>query len=273
MSAVSDLHIHTHFSDSTASPEEVVEEAHQKGLCCIGITDHDTVDGIQPTMEAARKYGLEVIPGIELSSEIQGRDIHVLGYMIDFKNSELLKELNAMQNFRVQRMEKMIDKLKNLGIERIELDEVCALSQSKAVGRPHLAKVLVDKGCVPDFKAAFDRYLAEGQPAYVSKTKQLPEEVIALINGYGGVAVLAHPMMTRVDELIPGFVKAGLKGLEVFYANTSQPVRDFYEGIARKHGLIMTGGSDAHGEAKKNTFIGKCTVPYTVVEQLKQAST
>lgn len=271
MTRPADLHIHTNFSDSTQSPEEVVDQAHEQGLGCIAITDHDTMDGIEPAVEAAKKYALEIIPGIELSSEADGKDIHILGYFIDYKNENFARKIRNMQNARVERMREMIGKLKGLGIDNITLDEVCERAESNSVGRPHLAAVMLEKGCVTSIKKAFDQYLADDAPAYVSKYKQSPYEAIDLIRSAGGIAVLAHPMLTGVDEMIPGLVEAGLHGLEVYYPNRSDDVIRFYEGLAEKYQLIATGGSDAHGDVKKHTFIGKIKIPYSVVEQLKKA--
>ena len=270
MTRFADLHIHTHFSDSTSSPKEVIEQAHKKGLNCIAITDHDTVDGIKPTMEAAKKYEIEVLPGVELSSEANGKDIHVLGYLFDIDNTFLLNQLDIMQNTRIERMKKIIFKLDALGIKNIALEEVCALAQSKSVGRPHIATILVKRGVVRTIKDAFDKYLAEGAAAYVPKHKITPGEAIKMIKGAGGVAVLAHPHITQVDELIPSLVREGLDGLEVYYPNTFESSLKFYENLAKKYNVLATGGSDAHGEAKKNTYVGKIKIPYELVEQLKK---
>lgn len=271
MEKFADLHMHTYFSDGTNSPEEVVKEALAAGLSCIAITDHDTVDGIQPTLDAAKGTGLEVLAGIELSTEINGRDVHMLGYLFDYTNEDFKKELNTIQNSRIERMAGMIQKLDELGIHGINLQEVCALAHSKAVGRPHLATVLYEKGKVSSIKEAFDKYLAEGAPAYVSKFKMTPVDAIKKIKSLGGVSVLAHPMVTRLDELIPSFAQAGLNGIEAYYPNNPENIIDYYLGIAKKNGLLVTGGSDSHGAAKTSTYIGRVKVPYTVVEQLKAA--
>lgn len=270
MTRLADLHIHTHFSDSTSSPGEVVEQAHAQGLDCISITDHDTIDGIAPTMETARKYGIEVIPGIELSSEINGKDVHVLGYLFDCQDQTFVDRINLIQNARVTRMQQMIDKLKTMGIDNIKLEEVCQLAQSDSLGRPHLATLLQEKGWVPTNQIAFDKYLADGAPAFVPKFKQTPQEAIKLIKKAGGIAVLAHPMLTGVDELIPSFVEAGLGGLEVYYPGNSDNVTRFYEGLAKKYSLAATGGSDAHGDVKRHTYVGKVKIPYDLVEELKK---
>ena len=268
-----DLHIHTNFSDSSLTPKEVVEDAYKNDIACIAITDHDTFQGIVPTIEAAKKYDMEVISGIELSSELNGRDVHILGYLFDHTNKVFDERLNCMQDTRVSRMQKMINKLKELGIDNIELDEVCELAETKSVGRPHLALLLKQKGWVADIKQAFDKYLAEGAAAYYPKFKQTPSEAIKLINEFGGIAVLAHPMVTGIDELIPSLVRDGLRGIEVLYPGVSSNVVSFYEGIAKKHDLVVTGGSDAHGAAKKNITVGCVKVPYDNVEKLKNRLT
>lgn len=270
MSKIADLHIHTHFSDSTSSPEEVVEQAHAAQVHCIGIADHDIVEGVEPTIKAAEKYGIEVIPGIELSTQANGKDVHMLGYLFDHNNPQMRESLKGMQHSRGERMRLMIEKLTDLGVSGIDYDEVCSLTESGAVGRPHLATVMVKNGVVPNMQAAFDRYLADDRPACVPKTKMTPMEGIELIRSYGGVAVLAHPMFTRVDELIPQLVAAGMQGLEVYYPNCSPKTTEFYAKLAKKHNLVATGGSDAHGSAKKNTYLGKMTVPYEQVELLKE---
>lgn len=271
MAPSADLHIHTYFSDSTSSPQEVVDDALAAGLSCIAITDHDIVQGVSPAIEAAGPHALEVVPGIELSSEFENCDIHILGYFIDHQKGPLLEKIDVFLDARMERMKKMIMKLKSVGVDNIEFEEVCALTKSRAVGRAHLAMLLHQKGWVPNIKSAFEKYLGPGCPGYASKYKQTPFEAIELIRSCGGVAVMAHPMLTKKDELIPRLVAAGLKGLEVYYPNCMDTVTAFYERIAKKNGLIATGGSDAHGKVKSYTYVGKKTVPLDVVEQLRMA--
>ena len=273
MTKFADLHIHTHYSDSTDSPQEVVRQAHFQKLMCIAITDHDTVAGIAPTILAAQQFSLEIVPGIELSTEIDEKDIHMLGYFFDYQNPFLLEKLKQIQEARLERIKKMIALLKKEGINNIEWEEVCQLAPLASLGRPHLATILKQKGWVRDIKEAFEKYIGDKCPAYVSKYKQTPYEAIDLIRRCGGVAVLAHPMLTNKDELIPSFIEAGLQGLEVYYANSSDTSIKYYEGIAKKHHLIMTGGSDAHGKVKNNTYVGKTQIPYETVEQLRQVAT
>ena len=272
MTKSADLHIHTYYSDGTMSPAEVVADALHCGIQCIAITDHDTVDGISPAIAAARGHDLEVLPGIELSTEINGKDVHMLGYLFDWQDAALIEQLQKMQNARAERMKQMIQKLEALGIHDISFEEISGSAKTKALGRPHLAAALVEKKIVGSMRGAFDKFLAEGAPAYVPKFKQSPQEAIKLIKDLGGIAVLAHPMLSNVDELIPSLVAAGLGGLEVYYPNSTTNIMRFYEGLARKHHLVVTGGSDAHGAAKKHTFIGKVRIPYDLIEKLKQAA-
>ncbi len=267
---IADLHIHTYYSDGTMSPEEVVTAASQAGLSAIGISDHDTIDGIAPARAAGDLVGLEVISGVELSSEYHGKDIHILGYFFDIKDSPLVRMLGDIQKGRMERMHKMIAKLNQMGVQDITFEEVCGQLKSDAVGRLHLAKLLVSRGHVRSLDAAFQKYLGEGAAAYFPKFKQTPIEAIKLIKDSGGLSVLAHPMLTQKDELIPQFVRAGLDGIEAYYPNCSMEVANFYVGIAQKHGILVSGGSDAHGKGKMSTWIGKAYLPYEHVEKMKE---
>ncbi|NTV28496.1 MAG: PHP domain-containing protein [Candidatus Omnitrophica bacterium] len=264
-----DLHIHTCFSDGSDTPEEVVRRAAQAGLSAVGITDHDTVDGVAPAMREAASAGIEVLAGVELSSDYHGKDIHILGYLFDLNDSPLVKKLREMRQVRVDRMKKMVARLAELGVRGVTFEEVAGLTRSDAVGRLHLAQILVAKKAVPSLEAAFERYLGEGAAAYFPKYLQTPFEAIRLIRESGGIAVLAHPMLTQRDELIPAFVKAGLDGLEAYYPNCSMAVANFYVGLAQKHGLLVTGGSDSHGKGKTSTYIGKAFLPGVHLEKMK----
>jgi len=266
-----DLHIHTRCSDGADAPETVVSIAVKKDLQCIAITDHDTVDGIAPAMEAAAGTGLEVIAGVELSSHDGGRDIHILGYCFDPEHAVFQERLRLFRETRLTRIQRMLEKLDSLGMT-MSLEDVMCLADSDAVGRPHVARLMMERGYVQSISEAFDEYLGEGSAAYVEKFRQTPQEAIQLIRQAGGVAVMAHPMHTLKDELIPGLVEAGLQGLEVYYPNTSPRVIAFYERIADKHRLIKTGGSDAHGSYRNYNPIGIVRVDPAVVEQLRAAS-
>ena len=244
-------------------------QAQANDVQCVAITDHDTVDGIELVRQAAGPHGLEVIPGIELSAEVNNKEVHILGYFIDPGHAGLQQALRVFQAARQERVRRMIGKLRDLGVDGISFDEVCALTRSDAVGRPHLAAVLVEKGAARNIATAFNTYLAEGAPAYVKKYQLSPQGAMELIAAAGGVSVLAHPRITQVDELIPQFARAGLGGIEVYYPNTLEVAIRYYARLARKNGLIATGGSDAHGDIKPYTHIGKAAVPYEVVEELR----
>ena len=265
-----DLHIHTRYSDSSLTPQDVVDQAVKAKLSCISITDHDTIDGIAPTREAARAAGIEVLSGVELSTELDGRDIHVLGYCFDDGSGEFKNGIEEALNSRWGRMIKMVEKLQELGMETISMADVEAMAGSRALGRPHLARVMMDKGYVNSLQEAFDKYLADDAPAYIPKLKQTPSQAINMIKRAKGVSVLAHPMITQMDEIIPRLVREGLDGLEVYYPNTSSVLVEFYEGLARKHDLLMTGGSDAHGEFKQNSYVGKMKIQYELVDKIKE---
>ena len=270
MIKTADLHIHTICSDGTQTPEDVVKEARQKGLKCIAITDHDTVEGIGPAIEAGKRCDVEVIAGVELSTRIGKKDIHILGYLFDYENKEFLAMLNKIQYARIERMKAMIDKLKGIGIGNIEFQDVEEFAGKSSLGRPHLAHFLIKRGWAKDYREVFDKYLAEGKPVCVDKLYISPKEGIDLINSAGGVAVLAHPRVSKVDEHILSFVKYGLGGIEVYYPYTPEAIIRFYEKIVKKHNLVATGGSDAHGKNKEHTYIGRAYIPYDHVEQLKR---
>ena len=272
MNKYADLHIHTHFSDSTLSPREVIEEAQKQNLSCISITDHDAIDGIRPAQDIGRDCDVEVVAGIEISCEEGGKDIHMLGYFFDTENERLLETLKKMRQTRVERIKKFVDNLKAAGIKNIEAEEVFALNPLHSIGRVHLATVLKQKKIVASIPQAFEKYLGEDSPYHVPKFKITAQDAISLISQAGGAAVVAHPMMTGKDELIPGFVQAGLKGIEVYYPNCSQATIQHYEDMARQYNLAMTGGSDGHGKAKTNTYIGKMRIPYDLVLKLKDAA-
>jgi len=266
-----DLHIHTNFSDSSYSPSDVVHLSVKEGLSCIGITDHDTVDGIRPIMKEARHKNLEVIPGIEMSTEVNGQEVHILGYFIDYRNKAFLRRLAQLKKIRINRIYKMVKKLKALGLKDISAKEVFDLSGKGAVGRVHLAWVMQRKGYVDSFARAFHKFIGDGKPACVSKFRFSPKQVINSIHKAGGISVIAHPHNLARQEIIHEFIDYGLKGIEVYYSNYTNSQIKGYISLAKKYGLLITGGSDSHGDAKENTAIGKVRIPYELVEELKKS--
>ncbi len=267
---LADLHIHTYYSDSTSSPVEVAEQAAKAGLSTIAITDHDVTDGVEPTREAAKLLGVEVISGIELSCVYEGKEIDILGYMIRLDQGPLFDRCRQYLDGRIARMKQMLMNLKSVGIDNIEFEEIQAMTHSRAVGRPHLAQALLAKGWVTSTKEAFNKYLSNGNVGYAPKFQQTPFEAIDLIHQSGGVAVMAHPMLTQKDELIAPMAKAGLDGIEVYYPNCSDNVTNFYAGLAKKNKILATGGSDAHGAAKVYTHIGKVSIDDIIITQMRE---
>ncbi|MDD5428639.1 MAG: PHP domain-containing protein [Candidatus Omnitrophica bacterium] len=267
-----DLHIHTDFSDSTFSPEEVASRAAEVGLSAIAICDHDCVDGIAPCAKAAASSGIEVIPGIELTVEKQDAEVHILGYFIDNKADWFLKKLKDMRAARVVRIHKMVEKLNAAGID-VKAEDVFKLAGRGAVGRLHLAQAMIQTGKVKSFRDVFGKYIGFQKPCYVSHIRFSPQEAIEAILKTGGVPVLAHPGIMNKDEYIPELVGYGLKGIEVYHTDHKASVVKHYEELAEERGLLMTGGSDCHGMGKGKALIGTVRVPYELVEKLKAAAT
>jgi len=265
-----DLHLHTYFSDGTYTPSELVSEAIKKDLAAIAVVDHDTVSGIAPTLKAAKFQELEIIPGIELTAQHEGSEIHILGYFIEYGNRALLEELSSLRDNRVQRVHKILQKLSDIGI-KLDASDVFELSHQGTVGRLHIARAMVNKGIIKSTQEAFKKYIGDKSPAYVCGFRYSPEETIALIRKFGGIAVLAHPYTVSSDALIPQFVDWGLQGLEAYYPEHSQSQINFYLKLAQKYNLLVTGGSDCHGNAKPEVRLGAFKIPYELVEKLKEA--
>jgi len=265
---VADLHTHTTASDGLRSPTVLVAEARSAGLAAIGLTDHDTVDGVAEAVAAAG-LDLQIIPGIELSATAGAAEAHILGYFVDPASDALLTALADFRGQRETRMRRFTVRLTELGLP-ITHEEVLAESGDGSVGRPHLARVMVRRGYVADVAEAFDRYLAIGRPGFVEKDDITPEACIALIGQAGGVAVLAHPFSTNDPEGFAVRLKtAGLTGLEVEYGAYDEPRRAILRDIAARHDLIPTGGSDYHGpEHRETNRLGDGRVPMSIVADL-----
>ena len=263
-----DLHIHTHFSDGTFTPEEVVARARQFGLAAISVTDHDTVEGCAPTIRACAAAGIEFVTGSELTAEMSGHELHLLAYGMDITDPRLLVELAKVQEVRQQRIREMVICLNKLGIP-LPVESVFALANCRSPGRPHVARALVQAGHCRTLDEAFDRFLKKGKPAWVPKFKMSAAEAVGLIHDTGGLAVMAHPGLNRSDEFIPELVAAGLDGLECIHSKHSTKMAEHYLLIADHYGLLVTGGSDCHGMNKGKPLIGSIRLPYAHVEQLK----
>ena len=263
-----DLHIHTTASDGLIPPEKVVEIAKDTDLSAIAFADHDTIEGVFMAEEKAQKLGVELVPAVELSISYKGSDFHLLGYFIDYQDEDFRKRIESFREERLQRGVKMVKKLNEMGIN-LSIDTVRAIAQNSSVGRPHLADALLQGEYVHTYEEAFARYLGYHAPAYVPKKYLTPKEGIDLIHAVKGIAVLAHPAITKRDELIPDFMGLGLDGLEVYHSQFNPQTTKYYIGLADKLGLIYTGGSDCHGR-KDRILIGMIKVPYQCLEKLKR---
>ncbi len=266
-----DLHLHTVFSDGTLSCEELVSRAGKSGLSAIAVVDHDTVAGFPRAREAGLKNNIEVIPGVELTAEHEGMEIHLLGYLLDCGYQPLLEKLESLRKNRVDRIYRISEKLKKNMDVALEPDNVFSLAGNGTVGRLHVARAMVNTGLVNSIHEAFCKYIGDKCPGYVSGFKLTVAEAINLVKNAGGVPVLAHPYTLRRDELIFEFIKMGLMGLEVYYGEHTQGMVNFYLELVRKHNLLATGGSDFHGDAKPEVKLGVVKIPYELVEKLKAA--
>ena len=265
-----DLHLHTVFSDGTYLPQDLILEARRNDLSAIAVADHDTVDGLESTIEAGNKEAVEVIPAIELTAEYETIEIHILGYFLDYRNKGLIERLDVLKKNRIERIYKIADKLNAIGV-KLDVQEVFKLGSRGTVGRLHIARAMVKQGLVNSIYEAFAKYIGDKCPAYVCGFRFSPQEAINLIKEVRGIPVLAHPYTISCDELIPEFIDYGLMGLEVYYPEHTQSMINFYLNLAQKYHLLITGGSDCHGDAKPQVKIGSVKLPYELVEKLKIA--
>ena len=265
-----DLHLHTHFSDGTYTPEELVDHARQKGFSAIALTDHDTVEGCSRAAAACEQAGIEFIVGTELTADFKGTELHILGYFLDMENQLLLAEIAKCQATRQDRIREIVDRLNGRGVP-LKAERVFAIASCQSPGRPHVARALVEDGFCSGVDEAFERFLKRGRPAWVPKRRISAAEAINLIHTAGGLAVMAHPGLNRSDDVIPPVVKSGLDGIECFHTRHSTAASERYLEMADRYKLLVTGGSDCHGMSKGRPLIGTIKLPYQHVQLLKIA--
>jgi hypothetical protein len=271
-----DLHLHTTASDGLLTSTEMINAAKEKGFSAIAITDHDTTMGLEEAFAEGARINLEVLAGIELSTLSGNREVHIIGYMFDWKNKILQDLLYKMIELRRERAYRIIEKLNSLGIE-IQISDVKEIAGKEFVGRPHIARAMHMKGYIKDVAEAFTTdYFGRGGKAYVERFKISPEESIKLLLSIGAVPALAHPGYLSQGEPMSedevAFLKSkGLKGIEVYYSRHSSEQIKFYRGIAEKYNLLVTGGSDCHGDEDATTRLGSIKLPYCFVEILKKS--
>jgi len=265
-----DLHLHSTASDGRFSPEEIVRRAVALGLTTMALADHDSVDGVAPALETAKKFPqLRFIPAVEVSTDVPSGEVHILGYFIDYTSHELKAALAGFRNSREGRAKGMIAKLADLGVH-IDWQRVQELAGDGSVGRPHVALAMLEKGYVASIKEAFDKYIARDGPAYVEREKMTPVEAVALIVRTNGLPVMAHPFTVTDPEAMVGELKtAGLVGIEAYYDGYTADENVRLVNLAKRHNLIVTGGSDYHGlDDSREVMMGDVDVPVESVEQL-----
>jgi len=265
-----DLHLHSTASDGKFTPEEVVAKAAALGLRYIALTDHDSVEGIEAAVKAAKAFPrLTFIPGVEVSTDVPEGEIHILGYFVDYHSKELADTLKRFRNSREIRARRMVDKLRKLGIA-IDWPRVREIAGEGAIGRPHIAQAMLEKGYIGNFKEAFEKYIGRDGPAYVEREKMTPAEAVELVLRSGGLPVLAHPFTVKDPERWVAILKrAGMVGIEAYYKdNTPENTAATLE-MADRFGLIVTGGTDFHGiENAGEVMIGGVDVPVAAVRRL-----
>lgn len=273
-----DLHTHSTASDGSFTPREVVRLAREGGLRAMALTDHDTIDGLAEAMAAGEEYGVEVIPGVEISAYFPGGNMHILGLFIEYTDGLLDQRLAVLKQARADRNPQIVAKLNSLGIP-ITMEQVERLSGGGQVGRPHIARALLEGGYIRSFSEAFDKFLGNHGPAYVEKFRFPPKEAIAMIREAGGIPALSHPFTLELGSayalknLLMELKDLGLAGIEVFYSDHTQEQVALYLKMARELGLLITGGSDFHGQNKPEVTLGsmpcQSKLTYDLVEALK----
>ncbi len=264
-----DLHVHTNFSDSTFTPQEVISAAKEEGLSALGITDHDSVSSLRTIIGMGEKVGIEIVPGVELSAEKDGQEIHILGYYFSWEEDWFKEKLAKLSRAREERAREIVCRLNSLGIE-LNFEIVKEISGEGAIGRMHIARALVKTGYVKDVPSAFRLYIGDSKPAYVKKFPLTPAEAVEMIRAAKGISSLAHPGLLKNNELVIDIIKSGIDGLEAFYPeHTKKITKDFIE-LAAEHKLLITGGSDCHGLGKGEKLLGTVKLPYQYLLELKK---
>ena len=266
-----DLHIHTSASDGVLTPEEMVRLAYRMKYKILGITDHDTLNGIKRARNEAEKYGIEIIPGCELTAYYYNHEMHILAYFVDPNNAYLNAYLEKFRKARFDRAKEIVKKLNKIKIH-IRYDELIRKYKTDSIGRPHIAREIVAKGYEKDIQEAFKKYLIPGTPAYVPKFLISPKEVINIVLKSGGVPVFAHPYYYfNVENIISKLVKYGLKGIEVYHSYHSAVFVRKFKQIAKKYNLVETGGSDAHSAPGGDYLpFGKIALSERIVKKLRE---
>ncbi len=269
MNKVADLHIHSVYSDGELTPEEIFAKAKEAGISAISVTDHDTLGACKECLELSKKYDIEYVPGIEISSFDNKTEYHILGYGVDIENKKLLEQTEQMKDSRFRRAKRILLKLDDLG-KHVEYESVEHIANGAPIIRPHIAEAMVEREYVKTKKEAFDKYLGDSKEAHVTKEYFSIDNAIALINDAGGIAALAHPYRILKHNFLYGLVKKGLGGIETTHPMLFEKVVKYYKRFAKQYQLLQTGGSDYHGyKVFDEENFGKFVVPYEKFQKLE----
>jgi len=268
-----DLHTHSNVSDGLLTPTELVGQAERRGLRVLALTDHETVAGLAEAEAAAARSEIEFVPGVEINSDVDRHEVHVLGYYVDRHDPNLVAALAHLEQQRVERIDRMLAQLQIID-RPVDADRVREIAGPGTIGRPHVARAMIERGYVDSVSEAFDRYLASGRPGFVPRRRNDPEVAVRLIRGNGGVPVLAHPLTSGdVEATLRLLVPVGLMGMEVYYGEYDAATHEELRAIADSWNLIATGGSDYHGEGfKLGRDLGGPPVPMEAVIRLRDAA-
>ncbi|HTR98894.1 MAG TPA: PHP domain-containing protein [Bacteroidota bacterium] len=260
MDGKADLHLHTTYSDGALSPSELLDRARQAGLTAISITDHDHTGALDEAMQVAAHRGIEVIPGVELSTMVGESDVHILGYFIDHRDARLQEYLALFRSERRRRAERIVRKLNGLNVP-LTIDGVMRRAGSGSVGRPHIATALVEEGLIGTYQEAFTRYIGFGKPAYEKKYMISPREAIGMIAAAGGLSFIAHPSTFLQEGVLLDIIDAGIDGIEVIHPSHTAELTAHYRGIVGEYFLLASGGSDFHGGRRNDAeALGRYTI-------------
>jgi predicted metal-dependent phosphoesterase TrpH len=265
-----DLHTHTYYSDGKLSPEELIIKAKENGISYLSVTDHDSVEAIEESILLGKKYGVEIIPGVEISSEHDGREVHILGYFIDYKNPELLDFLSSFRVHRLKRAEKIIERLNSMNVQ-ISINDVLSKAKGNAsIGRPHIAFALLEANIVNNYYEAFFKFIGDNKPAYVKKPNISAKDAVKLISKTGGLSFIAHPGKSLRDNVMVELIEQGFDGIEIVHPSHSKDDTGYFQDMAGQYFLLESGGSDFHGgRMNDDSILGNYYVPVTKVYAMK----
>jgi 3',5'-nucleoside bisphosphate phosphatase len=265
-----DLHLHTFFSDGKLSPEELIQKAKLSGIDTLSITDHDSVEGVEEAMHYGKLHDVEIIPGVELSSEYKGQEVHVLGYFMDYKEPRFLEYLSSFRAKRLMRAEKIVERLNSMNIKITIKDVLSKTLGNASIGRPHIAFALMAANVVSNYNEAFFKYLGDNKPAYVKKPNIGTSDAVKLITESGGLSFIAHPGKTIRDNLIIELIEQGVDGIEIIHPSHTRDDVAYFLDITGQYFLLESGGSDFHGgRMNDDSIFGNYYIPVSKVNAMK----